>query len=166
MRAVQAYPLDDVGFEPFGRVLRVPAPDTAAPTISRPGVTLFGDLARIAAVGDDVEFGLAVLAPREPGLDRLERHGRTAELLFAVRGDFVLAVAPPGGDVPLPEEVCCFVVRTGEGCVLKPSAWHWAPYPMHGTCEVLVGFRAGTPHDDMHIVPLHGGEDMSVEWSS
>ena len=157
MHRIAAETLEDKRFAPFGRVLRLPEPSSREATISRDAVTLYGDLARIGAVGSDVEFGLAVLDPRAPTMESMERHVETAELLFAVRGDFVLPLAPPSADAPSPEEVRCFVVLEGQGCVLERATWHWAPFPTKGRCEVLVAFKAGTPVNDMIIEPLSGG---------
>lgn len=157
MHRIEAEVLDEARLEPFGRVLKLPEPSSGEATISRDAVTLYGDLARIGAVGSDVEFGLAVLDPREPTMESMERHVETAELLFAVRGDFVLPLAPASADVPSPEGVRCFVVPEGQGCVLDRATWHWAPYPTKGRCELLVAFKAGTPVNDMIIEPLSGG---------
>jgi ureidoglycolate hydrolase len=163
MPRIHAEALTEARFAPFGRLLRLPAPASGRATIARDAVTLYGDLARIGDVGADVEFGLALLEPREPSMDNMERHVETAELLFAVKGAFVLPLAPAAAELPAPKEVRCFVVPEGQGCVLERATWHWAPYPMQGRCEVLVGFKAGTPANDMIIEPLAGGA-VSIAW--
>lgn len=166
MRRIHAESLEEGRFAPFGRLLRLPAPGTTRPTIARDAVTLYADLARIGAVGSDVEFGLALLDPREPTLESMERHVATAELLFAVRGDFVLPLVEASAEVPGPDQVHCFVVREGQGCVLNTGTWHWAPYPMKGRCEVLVGFKAETPARDMIIEALAGAECVEMAWDA
>lgn len=153
-------------FTSFGTILRLPGVGEREPTIARDAVTLYGDLARLEAVGTDVELGLAVLEPRDATLEKMERHDRTSELLFAVEGSFVLPVAPASEEDPSPESVRAFVVPAGCGCVLTPSTWHWAPLPIDGRCVVLVGFRAGTPADDMIIQPFRDGARVEVAWDA
>lgn len=160
---VRAEPMSAEAFAPFGHVLRLPAPGSVEPTIARDRVTLYGDLARIAGV-DDVEFGLAVLEAREGTQEQMEQHRLSAELLFAARGAFVLTLAPPADRTPQAAHVRAFVVPEGQGCMLHTATWHWAPFPMGPRCEILVGFRAGTPVDDMVIAPVDGGA-LEIEWS-
>ncbi len=161
---IRAETLDEARFAPFGRVLRMPRSGAAEPTIARDRVTLYGDLARIAIDDGEVEIGLAVLEAREPLMAEMEQHRHTAELLFALRGGFVLPVAPPQDEEPASARVTAFVVPEGEGCVLHAATWHWAPFPMVDRCEILVGFRAGTPQFDMIIRPLARGEVAEIGW--
>lgn len=166
MRRVETLPAEPADFAPYGTILRLPGASDAEPTIARDGVTLFSDLARLEAVGTDIELGLAVLDPREAVIDRMERHHQTSELLFAVEGAFVLPVAPASDEELAPESVRAFHVPKGQGCVMPPSTWHWAPLPIQGRCVVLVGFRAGTPSNDMHVQPLRGEAHVEIGWTA
>ena len=162
---IRAEALDETRFAPFGRILRLPRSGSAEPTIARDRVTLYGDLARIAIEDGEVEFGLAVLEAREPRMAEMEQHRHTAELLFAVRGAFVLPVAPPQDEEPASARVAAFVIPEGEGCVLHAATWHWAPFPMADRCEILVGFRAGTPRSDMVVRPMARGDVVEIGWA-
>jgi len=111
----------------------------------------YGQLA-IMKCTDAVQIGICVAKNREYIVDELEQHVQTSELLFAAKGDFVTVVAPSivvdGKECPDIDRAIAIRVNQGEGVFFDEGIWHWTPYAITPTCDVLVVFRKDTPKID------------------
>ena len=65
---------------------------------------------------DDEEpsLGITVGEALDVATARMERHFHTTETLFTIATPIVLAVAPPGGEAPLADEVVAFLLNPGD----------------------------------------------------
>jgi len=113
---VQAEPLTEAAFAPFGQV------------IAR------GDMV-MELRGEEV-FHLNVLHyDRKPlRCDHLNRHHRATQALVALAGKpTLLVVAPPEFDFSSPDHlphVRAFICDGTSGVNLALGTWHWGPYPL------------------------------------
>ena len=93
---------------------------------------------------------------------KMERHLKTPELLSAVEGDSIIAVAPP--QEPLNgrlTDVRAVIIRAGQAIVLAVGAWHWIPYPMGDkSARFLVVYRNATADDDLDFCELAEANDI------
>lgn len=148
-----AAPLDAAAFAPFGSVLGLPAGE---PTLARGDITFWhatGDLAGLAGSG---VTGHLIAHRREARLTRIERHVRTPEVFLALTGRSLFVVGAPGDADPA--GLRAFVLEAGQGVLLHPGTWHWAPYPLTETATFLLVLRAETPEHDIEtfdIPPRH-----------
>lgn len=92
---------------------------------------------------------MLVCKARPMVVEKMERHADTAEILISTKEDYVLCVAPPAEEVA-EDQIEAFLIPAGSTIVMKPSCWHWIPFPT-GTqdAEVIVVFRAETVNDDL-----------------
>ena len=113
--------------------------------------TFYGQIA-IMESSDAVQIGICVAKNREYVVDELEQHNQTSELLFAAKGDFVTAVTSSkevdGKLFPDMEKVIAVRVNQGEGVFFNEDIWHWTPFAITPTCDVLVIFKKETPAND------------------
>lgn len=111
----------------------------------------YGQLA-IMKCEDAIQIGICVAKNREYTVDEMEQHVQTSELLFAVKGDFVTAVTSSaevnGKLCPDIDKVIAVRVDQGEGIFFDEGIWHWTPYAITPTCDVLVAFKKDTPKND------------------
>lgn len=75
---------------------------------------------------DDEEpsLGITVGEALDVATARMERHFHTTETLFTIATPIVLAVAPPGGEAPLADEVVAFLLNPGDVVRLSRGVWH------------------------------------------
>ncbi|MGE5494157.1 MAG: ureidoglycolate lyase [Burkholderiales bacterium] len=113
--------------------------------------TFYGQLA-IMNCEDAIQIGVCVAKNRKYVVDEMERHANTSELLFAIKGDFVTAVTSSaevdGKLCPDLDKVMAVRVNQGEGIFFNEGVWHWTPYAITPTCDVLVIFKKDTPKND------------------
>jgi len=149
MKKVFAEHVTPDGFKKFGKVIAV-FPDRA-PDAQSEIQTYYGQLA-IMQCTDSIQLGICVAKKRENIVEELEQHVESPELLAALRGDFLVPVAPSitvdGKAVPDVEHAVAFRVNQGEGILFDVGVWHWTPYPVGESCDVLVGFKTDTPKND------------------
>ena len=67
-----------------------------------------------------------------------------------------------------PEHLCAFEISAGQAVLLRPGAWHWAPYPLSEAATFLLILRAETSEHDIEMrdVPAHRLEPPAHEGSS
>jgi hypothetical protein len=126
-RRVVAGPISPAAWAPFGWL---PVPDTD-PT---------DGLHRLEYAWDDAHVNVISHAPDEVtrvggGLlcERMYRHDTHTQVLLALNGPSVLAVAPADADLSTPEgaaAVRAFRLETLESLVLHRGTWHWGPFPL------------------------------------
>jgi hypothetical protein len=126
--------------------------------------TYYGQLAIMQCTGA-VQIGICVAKNREYVVDMFERHAKSAELLEALKGDFVTLTAPSimknGELCPDMDRAAAIRVNQGEGVLFDADIWHWTPYAVTPTCDVLVIFRKDTPKDD--FIPYKISEPVKIE---
>ena len=65
--------------------------------------------------------------------DRMYRHETHTQVLLALNGPSVLAVAPAGSDLSTPaglDSVRAFRMEKLDAVVLGRGTWHWGPFPL------------------------------------
>ena len=162
MQRIKAQHVTPENFQAFGKVISVtakPQPDTQSDI-----QTFYGQLAMMQCHGS-IEFGVCVAKNRAFVVDILEQHAETAELLAALRGDFITPVTTSvvidGKEYPDMEKVVAVQVNQGEGVVFDKGIWHWTPYAVTESSDVLVAFKADTPKNDFISSEL--SEEIIIE---
>ena len=134
-------------FRPYGQVIRMPK--NGMP-LSEPFV-YYGVLALMKCVGP-MQIGLFAAKNKKMAFTRLEQHRETEEFLFAARGDFIIPAALCGQAGCLNnQDIGGFLVKQGEGLVIKKGIWHTSPMPAGDDCLVVVAFKHGTPDNDVYF---------------
>lgn len=147
--AIAAQPLAEPAFRTFGQIVTVP--ENTPPTIETGVVRYWGGLAK-TRIHEEIEFGLLTVRARDREVAEMERHSKTPEFLVSLSGDFWLAVAPistAGSTHPVAGGVKVFLVKQGQGVVLRQGVWHAQPFPVKEECELLVALRDGTFKRDL-----------------
>jgi ureidoglycolate hydrolase len=149
MKTIKAQHVSNEILDGLGRAICVPAgikPDTQTDI-----QTYYGQLA-IMRCYSALQLGICVARNREYVVAELERHAKTAELLAALKGDFVTLAAPSaesGGKLcPDIARAVAVHVNQGEGVFFDEGVWHWTPYAITPECDVLVAFKKDTPKND------------------
>lgn len=149
MKTVKAKRISPEVMEGLGKAVCITA--ETKPDAETDIQSYYGQLA-IMNCEDAIQIGICVAKNREYVVDEMEQHVQTSELLFAVKGDFVTAVAPSvevsGTLRPDMDNVKAVRVNQGEGIFFDESVWHWTPYAITPTCDVLVAFKKDTPKND------------------
>jgi len=148
MKTIVARHVSPENFKEFGKAVLVS--DAYKPDAQSEIQTYYGQLAVMKC--DSIQIGICVAKSRPFIVDELEQHAKTAELLAALKGDFITPVATSvvigGKERPDMENIKAVRVNQGEGIVFNEGIWHWTPYAATDTCDVLVGFKTGTPQND------------------
>ena len=149
MKTVKVQHISSEMFKGLGKAICI-TPDTRAD--ARDDIqTYYGQLA-IMDCDSAIQIGVCVAKNREYIVEELEQHKKTAELLAALKGDFVTLAAPSkeinGKLCPDIDKAVAIRVDQGEGVFFDKGIWHWTPYAITPTCDVLVVFRKDTPKED------------------
>jgi ureidoglycolate hydrolase len=149
MKRVVSQHVTPENFRRFGKVIAV-LPDVK-PDGQSEIQTYYGKLA-IMKCENSIQLGICVAVKRENVVDELEQHVETQELLAALKGDFLVPVTASvvvnGKARPDMDKMIAVRVNQGEGIVFDEGIWHWTPYPVTPTSDVLVGFKTNTPKND------------------
>jgi ureidoglycolate hydrolase len=149
MKTVRVQRVGTEALKGLGRAIRITA-DTKHDAQSDIQ-TYYGQLAVMQCAGA-VQIGVCVAKNREFIVNELEQHTQTAELLAALKGDFVVPAAPSveadGRQYPDIGKAVAIRVNQGEGVFFDEGVWHWTPYALTPECDVLVIFKKDTPEDD------------------
>lgn len=163
MKTIKAQRVTPENFQAFGKVISVTA--KAEPDAQSDIQTFYGQLAIMECQGS-FELGICVARNRAYVVDTLEQHAETAELLAALRGDFVTPVTSSvvidGKQCPDMDKLTAIRVNQGEGVVFDKGIWHWTPYAVTETCDVLVVFKTDTPKNDFSCSSLSEEIAMKV----
>jgi len=163
---LKVQPLNAEAFAPFGQVIS--APDRE-PTARLEGMDYWAGVAELPDLGASYGVGYATQAVRPFAQTCAERHMRTPELLFAVGGDMVVAVGPPDHldepeRLPPPEHFAAFRVPEGVGVIFGPGVWHWAPFAVERTIQLLVIYKAGTAEADGVVAEFAPEDVLNIEF--
>lgn len=149
MKTIKAQHVTPENFKEFGKVISTTA--KVEPDAQSDIQTIYGQLA-IIKCSESIEFGICVAKKRDLVVDMLEQHVKTEELLAAISGDFITPVTSSieinGMLSPDLDKVIAVRVNQGEGVVFDKGMWHWTPYAVTETCDVLVAFKTDTPKND------------------
>ena len=158
-----ALPLSAEAFAPFGTLLGQPA---RAPSLERGDITFWNDTADLSGLRGSGVTGHLIAHRRELTLTRIERHLHTPEAFIATDGRSLMVVGEPGEIGP--EQLCVFEISAGQAVLLRPGAWHWAPFPLTEAAIFLLILRAETSEHDIEMrdVPAHRLEPPAREGSS
>jgi ureidoglycolate hydrolase len=127
-RTVTAGALDAAAWAPFGWL---PVPDTDPADGTQ----------RLAFEWADAHANVISHTAEEPArtpsgalvCDRLYRHDTHTQVLLALDGPSVIAVAPAAvgfGDAGDLDAVVAFVLQPLDALVLHRGTWHWGPFPL------------------------------------
>lgn len=146
MPVLRARPLSAQAFAPFGTLLGQPA---CVPSLERGDITFWNNTADLSGLQSSGVTGHLIARRRELTLTRIERHQYTPEAFIATSGRSLLVVGEPGeaGTAGLH----AFEIRAGQAVLLRPGAWHWAPYPLTEAATFLLILRAETSEHDIQV---------------
>ncbi|WP_424950891.1 ureidoglycolate lyase [Deinococcus sp.] len=149
---LSAQPLSAETFAPFGTLLAQPG---SAPSLERGDITFWNSTADLSGLAGSGVTGHLIAHRRPSTLTQIERHRHTPEAFIALQGRSLFVAGPPGD--PDPDRLRVFEIGAGQGVLLHPGAWHWAPYPLTETATFLLILRAETSEHDIEIavIPPH-----------
>lgn len=143
MNTVTPVRITPQNFARYGSVVQMPE---TPPLATGATFKFWSDVAHYLVDGE-TEIGVCTVYRQEAdGVDWMERHERTPELLVPVDGPFILPVMGAGAE----DRVEAFRVEPGEAVVIGQNVWHSACLPVEGEeATYFVLFRRGTPHEDV-----------------
>jgi hypothetical protein len=98
--------------------------------------------------------------------DRLYRHLTHTQVLLALNGPSVIAVAPPGFDLSAPgggNAVRAFRLEPFEHLVLHRGTWHWGPFPLGAEPVRLFNVQGlGYARDNESVDLKESGVEITV----
>ncbi|MCJ7842974.1 ureidoglycolate lyase [Lederbergia sp. NSJ-179] len=117
-------------FEPYGKIVEVPE---SAPTKIGEGWECW-NYVQMMDVDTEVGMGLVNTKQRPFEIESMERHDSREELLIALKGDIIQPIAlsediENPNEKPDPDKVKCFLLKQGQGIILKKGIWHSPAYP-------------------------------------
>ena len=127
MRTIQAKPITNEAFAPFGQFYPMNEPT---------GYALSGEIHRFypdrltASSAHNVGYSpLVVLKPERMIITAVEYHTTTWEMILPLDDDMILHVAPASGGTPVPELTQVFWVPARTLVKINAAIWHLAPLP-------------------------------------
>ena len=147
-------------FRTFGQVLAVQ--EGIQPSLENATMKRWNGLAK-GKMHENTEYSMVDLKVREHLLAEMERNTRSPVLMVALKGDFLLAVAPTsakGGMLhPDASRTRVFELHEGEGVLLNKGCWHALPFPRAKDGRILLAYRSGvTNKKDLPSRPFRGRE--------
>jgi len=138
--------------------------DGMEPLIKDANQTAYNKLA-VMPVDGTLQFNLCISNNRPFVVDEMESHKDSAELLVAVIGSFVVPCAPTkivdGVAQPDMDKAVAIRVEQGQGIIFDIGVWHWTPYAITPTSNILVGFKEDTPQNDFFGFKLEKPYEMA-----
>ncbi|KFZ22180.1 ureidoglycolate lyase [Thermotoga neapolitana] len=152
IRNLEVKELSNELFKPYGSVID---PEKLEPKMKEDIFTFWDGLAEMKVDGI-LTVGFLEVYERSKEFSKMERHIRTKEIFFVIDNSVIALVGKPtpDQDFPDPETVRAFLVKPGQGVLLKEGTWHWIPYPLAKKARLLVLFKKGTPDEDLEIKDL------------
>jgi ureidoglycolate hydrolase len=163
MKTIKAMRLTQDNFSEFGRAVYIES--GTVPDAQSDIQTYYGKLAFLECSGS-MQVGVCVAKKRPYVVNELEQHADSPELLAALKGDFLTPVTTSieidGRLVPDMDNIRAVIVNQGEGIVFDAGMWHWTPYAITESCDVLVIFKTDTPSNDFISYQLDDTIAISV----
>lgn len=146
VKGIKVEPLTAEAFAPFGTVIEVPktGPDHFGEIFS-----MWQNLGDVSALEGKGSIVYLVNKRRPFVLDIMERHKQGIEVFFPVKGQSILAVAPPSEHVPGPENIRCFYIDGTKPYIINKDVWHWSTFPLGDEAGFFLIFKKGLPHQDV-----------------
>ena len=150
-------------FRPFGTLLK---PPSSTPSVNIPGVLNYWDeSANLNHSGGQAELGYLTTYFRPFEFCQMERHLRSDEAFIPLENKaciFALAPACESGGLPDPEKVVAFILDGSVAVNLNAGVWHWAPFPLADSINLVLALRRGTPPEDIDM--FNFAEKLGVEF--
>ncbi|WP_016916215.1 ureidoglycolate lyase [Vreelandella stevensii] len=145
MLTLEAKPLTQAAFEPFGEVLD--ARISPSFPINAGRTQRHHDLARVETLGDNPRTLVSIFVSQPVSLPLtltfLERHPLGSQAFMPLHEErFIVVVAPPG-DTIAPQDVRAFVTDGRQGVNYRAGTWHAIQSVLEREGEFLVVDRGG-----------------------
>ncbi len=152
MKEVKAQLMTPDGFEPFGKML-IPTRDKI--TFSNEKVQHYNEVGSFDTMGRDPAVSFFTVKRREFVLDSFERHARSSEIFFPVKGAALMPFAPtlPDGS-PDTEDIRVFVCGEGAPFTCERGVWHLFPFPIGERYDSYVIVEKALIEEDLEVVAL------------
>ena len=75
----------------------------------------------------------------------------------------VLMANSSASNLPDQNTIKAFYIDGSKGFNIKPSVWHWLPYPLSREASFILLFKNGTPDEDLYVVDLKEKLDLSIK---
>ena len=149
---IQVKKLNADVFKKFGQIVQLPP--AQQPTMAGDCFAYFKQQA-VFNIEGQTEIGILKIKKHNMNFSQMEKHIQTPEILVSLDGAFILPVAPPSEDAPMPEQIEAFKVPQNHAVVMDPSCWHWLPNPADkDEITIMVIFKDNTSQDDLVIQDL------------
>jgi ureidoglycolate hydrolase len=152
MREIKARVLASEAFAPFGKLL-IPTEDKI--TFSNEKVRHYNAVGTFDTMGRDPAVSFFTVKRRDFVLDSLERHVRSSEIFFPVRGAALMPFAPtlPDGSPDI-ANIRVFVCGEGAPFTCERGVWHLFPFPVGERYDSYVIVERALIEEDLEVVAL------------
>lgn len=152
MHTIQVELLSSESFSEFGTVIAVP---NSEPTKQGDGWRCWNYISMMS-VDTDIGLGIVETSTRPYEIELMERHDQREEMLLAVEGDIIQPVATyetlvDGNEKPKIDRVRCFLIKKGQGIILRKGIWHSPAFPVKGDTNYLFAIekKPDIHHDEI-----------------
>ena len=160
MQTIQARPITNESFAPFGQFYHITKPK---------GYALSGEIHRFypdrltASSAHNLGYSpLVVQKPERMIITAVEYHTTTWEMILPLDDDMILHVAPASGGTPVPELAQAFLVPAHTLVKINAAIWHLAPLPAtKETLTAMIILPECTYANDCTVINL--SEDQYFE---
>jgi len=142
MKALRVQPLTAESFAPYGKVLA--KPEGVAPAFDREDFKGWVGVADLAGYDpEQAVWSLLRVNRHQMPVNKLERHCVCPETFIPLTGSAVLVVAPPSDPAdpdarPDESKIAAFLLDGSAGVLFPPGGWHWVPFAISETMDILV----------------------------
>ena len=152
MKEVKAQAMTPEDFAPFGKLL-IPTEDKI--TFSNEKVRHYNAVGTFDTMGKDPAVSFFTVKRRDFVLDSLERHVRSSEIFFPVRGAALMPFAPtlPDGSPDI-ANVRVFVCGEDGPFTCERGVWHLFPFPVGERYDSWVIVERALIEEDLEVVTL------------
>lgn len=149
---IKAKKLTSHAFTQYGEVISLSP--TVESTVSADAMNYWKQRV-IFDIGGSAEIGVLKVKKHEMVFNQMEQHTETPEILIGLGGGFIIPVAPPSDNVPVPDEIEAFIVGANQAVMMNTACWHWLPNPTDkDELTILVLFKDNTSENDLVIKDL------------
>jgi len=161
MRTIQAEPITNESFAPFGQFYPMDAPK---------GYALCGELHRFfpdritADSNHRVGYSpILVKKPEKMVITQQEYHTTTWEMILPLNDDMILHVAPASAGTPVTHLAKAFLVPKNTLIKMNAAIWHLAPLPAHANeLAAMIILPECTYANDCTVVDLKPEDQFEI----
>jgi len=161
MRTIQAQPITNESFAPFGQFYPMDAPK---------GYALCGELHRFfpdritADSNHRVGYSpILVKKPEKMVITQQEYHTTTWEMILPLNDDMILHVAPASAGTPVTHLAKAFLVPKNTLIKMNAAIWHLAPLPAHANeLAAMIILPECTYANDCTVVDLKPEDQFEI----